>query len=205
VILPVSVAQGRHYEPSMMSLSLYVFPRSDRLSDRLLDDIRELLRRNRGIAATERDDFIMASSLAARDAVTATADTVRIIIVLLACWGVVVSLVGVLNSIFMSVVERAHEIGVSRAVGARKRDIARVFFVESTLVAFAGAVAGAAAGALAAAGLAGVLGTPATVDMPATVATIVGCTASGALCGVWPARAAARLEPVDALRREGLQ
>ncbi|MEM7246428.1 MAG: ABC transporter permease [Acidobacteriota bacterium] len=110
--------------------------------------------------------------------------------------------IGIMNVMLMTVVQRAGEIGLRRAVGARRRDVVQQFLLESALL----ATTGGALGLLLGVGLAAVLSARAgwlTVVSPATAALALGsAVTTGLLFGAWPAARAAALDPVEALRRE---
>jgi putative ABC transport system permease protein len=108
--------------------------------------------------------------------------------------------VGVANIMVISVLERRGEIGLRRALGARRRHIAAQFLLESTLLALAGGAAGIALGCLATVVAARIAGNPVAIPLPALVAGLGAALLVGALAGVYPAARASRLPPADALR-----
>ncbi|MBN1420873.1 MAG: FtsX-like permease family protein, partial [Planctomycetes bacterium] len=111
--------------------------------------------------------------------------------------------VGVMNIMLASVKERTREIGVRRAVGARRRDIALQFLVEAAVLTSVGGVLGVIAGEALIAAIGKFVPTlPAVTPMWARVFGFVGSTAVGLVFGFWPAVKAARLDPIEALRYE---
>jgi putative ABC transport system permease protein len=108
--------------------------------------------------------------------------------------------VGIANIMVISVLERRGEIGLRRALGARRRHVAVQFLLESTLLAAIGGVLGVGLGVLATAIAAGTAGNPVAVPASAPAAGLGAAVLIGALAGLYPAARAARLSPVDALR-----
>jgi putative ABC transport system permease protein len=124
--------------------------------------------------------------------------------VLLAVGGLalLISGIGVMNIMLAGVVERTHEIGVRRAFGARRRDIVTQFALEAIALCLAGGLAGVPLGVVLSATVALSAGWPVAISIGAIALALGLATAVGLLCGIQPARLAARLDPAAALRRE---
>jgi putative ABC transport system permease protein len=114
----------------------------------------------------------------------------------------VVGGIGIMNIMLVSVTERTREIGLRRAVGARRRDILVQFLIEAVTVSLAGGVLGIALGILASWSIAYFVGWPAPVQAGAVLPAFLFSGAVGVFFGFYPARRASRLNPIDALRYE---
>ena len=166
------------------------------------DDLRALLRQRHRVAANEADSVAIrniADIAAARDA---SARTLSSLLASVAAVSLLVGGIGVMNIMLVSVTERTREIGLRLAIGARRRDILAQFLIEAVVLALLGGAAGVAAGVGLSHALAELAGWPVLVQ-PGAIALAVGVSAlTGLFFGFWPARRAARLDPIAALRHE---
>ena len=172
------------------------------LLDKAVDEARDILRRRRGVKYSEPDNFSIQTSQQIVEQFQGIVGNIALALVVLSSIGLLVGGVGVMNIMLVSVTERTREIGVRKAIGARRRDIAWQFLFEAmTLTA-----AGGALGILIFGGLAQLIPVltsfEATVPLWAVLAGLTVATSIGLIFGVWPAIKAARLDPVDALRYE---
>ena len=110
--------------------------------------------------------------------------------------------IGVMNIMLVSVTERTSEIGLKKALGAKKRRIRRQFLTEAAVLTSLGGIAGVILGIVLAHGISASNGIPVAIDIPATVISVVFSMAIGIVFGLLPAIKAANLNPIDALRRE---
>jgi putative ABC transport system permease protein len=164
--------------------------------------VEEALRVARRLRPSEENDFELETS----DALVAFWKTLTAllfaVVPAIVSIGVVVGGIVIMNIMLMAVTERTHEIGVRKAVGARARDIERQFLVESIALATCGGIIGVAVGGALAALIKAATPLPAQVT-PWSVALALALGAVvGVLFGVYPARRAARLDPITALRAE---
>jgi putative ABC transport system permease protein len=166
------------------------------------DQIRQLFRQRHRVAANEPDSVQirnLAEIAATRDA---SARTLSTLLAAVAAVSLLVGGIGVMNIMLVSVTERTREIGLRLAVGARRRDILWQFLLEAVMLALLGGAAGVAAGIGVSHVMSSAAGWPVLVQWDA-VALAVGVSGlTGLFFGFWPARRAALLDPIQALRSE---
>ena len=168
-----------------------------------LEQSEEILRRRRNVKFGDPNNFDIKTAdkfIEQFDSITAMIGLVAIAI---SCLGLLVGGIGVMNIMLVSVTERTKEIGVRKAIGARRRDIVRQFLFEAMMLTFLGGVLGV----VLAAGISKLLmilipSIPATVPMWAVITGLTVSIGVGLIFGVWPARKASRLDPIECLRYE---
>ncbi|HKP85417.1 MAG TPA: ABC transporter permease [Blastocatellia bacterium] len=168
-----------------------------------LDQVEEILRRQRGVKYGEANNF----DLQTVDKLIKQFDSifamVGVIAIAISGIGLLVGGIGVMNIMLVSVTERTQEIGVRKAIGARAKDIVRQFLFEAMTLTFMGGILGVAL----AVGASYIImlifpSLPASIPMWAVTTGLTVSVAIGLVFGVWPARKAARLDPIEALRYE---
>jgi putative ABC transport system permease protein len=201
VFMPASVAE-QIYGSSVASSIILVRASHTREVGQVADDVRRTLRASRALGAEDDDDFIIQSQtelVASIETVTRAAE--RILLGLVA-FALLVAVIGVLNSVLTSVLERTPEIGLKRAVGATRAEIQLEVVRESLSIAIAGAAAGVTLGIVLAAGISASLDWP-VVTQWNTVFLAMSCALMFTLiASLWPAIRAGRLDPVAALHHE---
>jgi len=163
---------------------------------------REVLRGHRRLRPSQPDNFVMETSESALVSFNKTKQVMTIAGTALPAIGLIVGGMVIMNIMLVAVAERTREIGIRKSLGARRRDILSQFLVESATLSTLGALIGIALG------LAGAKLVEANTPLPAAVApwslvaaTLLG-TVVGIISGVYPARRASRLDPIEALRQE---
>ncbi|HJQ27432.1 MAG TPA: ABC transporter permease [Blastocatellia bacterium] len=193
---------GRKMSPRSEWILLNIRARTGKIHE-ALDQCEEILRRQRGVKYSDPNNF----DLQTVDKLVTQFDSIFAMIGLIAIAvsgvGLLVGGIGVMNIMLVSVTERTKEIGVRKAIGARGRDIVRQFLFEAMTLTFLGGVLGVAL-AVGASYLLMLIfpSLPATVPMWAVITGLSVSISIGLVFGVWPARKASRLDPIEALRYE---
>jgi putative ABC transport system permease protein len=166
------------------------------------DLITNLLRTRHGITATASDDFSIFDQAQLLDAATSISGTLTLLLGGIASISLLVGGIGIMNIMLVSVRERTREIGIRKALGAKARDILSQFLIEALTLSLIGGLIGIAFGLAVSALIGRVAGWGFSID-PGTmaIATLFSLVV-GVVFGVWPARQAARLDPIAALRYE---
>ena len=200
VYIPFRTAQK--VAPAKGYLLMIIRGRSGQVTE-ALSQSEEILRRRRGVKFGDPNNFDIKTAdkfIEQFDSITAMIGLVAIAI---SCLGLLVGGIGVMNIMLVSVTERTKEIGVRKAIGARRRDIVRQFLFEAMMLTFLGGVLGV----LLATGISKLImllipSLPATIPLWAVVTGLTVSIGVGLIFGVWPARKASRLDPIECLRYE---
>ena len=174
---------------------------SEDKSNAAIDEITKVLRRTHKIKPGQDDNFNIRSQQEWMETMSSTMDSITLILVVAAAFSLLVAGIGIMNIMLVSVTERTKEIGLRMSVGARGIDISRQFLIESILISLSGGVIGVILGYLASWG-AQALGLPATVPLWSVLVSFGVCAAIGLLFGYVPARKAAMMDPIEAIRYE---
>ncbi|MEX2584231.1 MAG: ABC transporter permease, partial [Gemmatimonadota bacterium] len=165
------------------------------------EEIRIILRESHGLGP-EDDDFTVRDQTDLASAASASTETMGMLLAAIASISLLVGGIGIMNIMLVSVTERTREIGIRMAIGARGKDVLTQFLVESIVMSLLGGLIGLGLGVAGAAVLGQVMGWSTEVS-PLTVAIAIGFSgAVGVFFGFYPARKAAALNPIEALRYE---
>jgi putative ABC transport system permease protein len=167
-----------------------------------VDEIRDLLRRKRRLASDKPDDFAIFTSDYFMDLWNKISGLIFILMFAVASVGLIVGGIGVMNIMLVSVTERTREIGVRKAIGAKRSNILAQFLIEAVTLSAVGGVIGVFFGSGLTLSLRYGLSFPAVLSIFWVVTALVLCALIGIVFGVYPAWKAARLDPVEALRYE---
>lgn len=167
------------------------------------DEIIGLLRRRRGVGPDKPNNFAISSSEEIARQFRQITGAIAIAVVVISSIGLLIGGVGVMNIMLMSVTERTREIGVRKAIGARRSDIIRQFLTEAITLTGAGGVIGVSLGVGISFSINALLPKlPSAVPLWSVVAAVIASMSVGLFFGIYPAMKASRLDPVEALRFE---
>lgn len=171
-----------------------------------IDDVKEqltlLLRERRKIAANEEDDFRVMDTRQISETLTSTTKILTMLLGAVAAVSLLVGGIGIMNIMLVSVTERTREIGIRLAIGALEREVLLQFLIEAVVLSSLGGLAGIALATGASIGLARLMGIPYIFDFGINLLSFLFSAAIGVIFGLFPARRAAGLNPIDALRHE---
>ncbi len=201
VLMPIRTFQRRVSGNSDVSM-IFVAIRDGLSTDRAKADIERLMRERRRISALEEDDFNVFDMKQIASVLTGITSVLTGLLSAVAAVSLLVGGIGIMNIMLVSVTERTHEIGIRLAVGARESQVLLQFLVEAIVLSLLGGLLGILLGlALAAIG-SNLLRVPFSPD-PLIVLMAFGFSAAvGVIFGYFPARRAARMHPIDALRHQ---
>jgi len=193
---------GRNYARDASVQTVMVKFASEEAINPGIEQARALLRQRHRLPEDQDDDFIIRNLTEIANTATQAATTLSWLLAAVAGVSLLVGGIGIMNIMLVSVTERTREIGLRLAVGARQRDVLSQFLIEATTLATIGGAVGVALGIGAALAIASIAGWPSVVSVQ-TILIAVGVSGLiGVFFGFYPARQAARLDPIEALRRE---
>ena len=164
--------------------------------------ITDLLRQRHKLSASEADDFTVRNMTDVADAANATSKTMTILLACIAGVSLMVGGIGIMNIMLVSVTERTREIGIRMAIGARSSAVRSQFLIESIVLSLTGGMIGIVLGVIVSLAIPKMLGWPTLVSTMAIIGSVVFSAAVGIFFGYYPARKAAALDPIEALRYE---
>jgi putative ABC transport system permease protein len=183
-----------------MTLTVDLAPQPS--EDRIIDAIETVMRRRHGIRHEDDEDFTVTRRQDVADNLRQLVGGANRLVWILVLWSLSIAAFGIANAVLTSVVERVPEIGIQRAVGARRAHIRLEFLIEGSAIGITGALAGIACGVASSALVGSILGLPPAVSKSAIFGAFASALCLGATAAAWPASYAARLEPAAAIRHD---
>src|SRR5215213_3020019 len=193
---------GRNYAKDGSVGSIFVKFADESDIEPGIESMTHLLRQRHRVMGEQEDDFSIRNLTEIANTASASANTLSMLLAAVAAVSLLVGGIGIMNIMLVSVTERTREIGLRLAVGARPRDIRGQFLIEATTLATIGGALGVALGVGAAHAIARAAGWPSLVAAEAIVIAVAFSALVGIFFGFYPAQRAARLDPIEALRRE---
>jgi macrolide transport system ATP-binding/permease protein len=200
-VIPVTTALYRVFG-SIYVDQIDVEVNDQSMVDAAIDDMKTLLRKRAGIKSDKEDTFEIRDMAEMRKTMQSTTQTMSLLLGAVAAISLVVGGVGVMNIMLVSVRERTREIGLRKAIGARRKDILVQFLVEAVMMTFCGGCIGIALGVSVSLLITAIASWAVKISLSTVFGAALFSVAIGVGFGLWPAVLASRLNPIEALRYE---
>lgn len=201
VIIPLTTAQNR-----MMGIThvqrITVQAENENVINDVQAEVEQVLRTRHKIKDGDYDDFTISNMAAIMDTMMATANSITLLLGCIAAISLLVGGIGIMNIMLVSVTERTREIGIRKALGATYNNILLQFLIEAMVIGVVGGFLGVVIGVIASYGISTIAGWNTVISWWAIVVAVVFSVGIGLFFGIYPARKAALLDPIDALRYE---
>ncbi len=172
------------------------------MTDLAIEDISSLLRTSHRLKDTDEDNFTIRSQQEMAEMMNTTSDLMTTLLLCVACISLIVGGIGIMNIMYVSVTERTKEIGLRMSVGARGVDILSQFLIEAILLSVTGGLIGILFGIGASVAVNVFAQWPIYIQPWSVILSFAVCTATGVFFGWYPAKKAAQLDPIEAIRYE---
>lgn len=200
IIAPYTTVMKRIAAQTYFS-SILLSAVSEEKSEAAIEEITHILRKSHKIKGEQPDNFNIRSQQEWMETMSSTMDSITLILVVAAAFSLLVAGIGIMNIMLVSVTERTKEIGLRMSVGARGRDISRQFLLESIMISMSGGLIGVGLG-YTLGWLATMVGLPCSVPLWSVLLSFGVCAFIGLVFGYVPARKAAMMDPIEAIRYE---
>jgi putative ABC transport system permease protein len=201
VIAPFNTVQVRMLTVQYIQ-SIMVSATSEKMIPEATDEITQVLKERHRLGPSEDPDFSIRSQADIASMATATSSILTALLASIASISLLVGGIGIMNIMLVSVTERTREIGIRMGVGARGRDVLLQFLIEALMISLIGGLIGIGMGVAASGVIAKIMSWPVTITVQSIILSFIFSTAIGIFFGWYPARKAASLNPIDALRYE---
>lgn len=201
LIAPYTTVQRRFLAIDYIQ-AIYTSAASEERTTAAIDELTEVMRKQHKILKPEDDDFRVMSQSELVKTFTSISDILTTLLGAIAGISLLVGGIGIMNIMYVSVTERTREIGLRMSIGGKGRDILMQFLIESTMLSVSGGIIGILFGYLISAVVGSLMGWPVVIMTQSVVVSFLVCSAIGIFFGWYPAKKAAGLNPIDALRYE---
>ena len=201
VLAPYSTVMKRLLAVTYLQ-GIFASALSEVMTDYATAEITEILRRQHKLKDTDEDDFDIRSQQELSNMLNTTTDLMTTLLACIAGISLVVGGIGIMNIMYVSVTERTKEIGLRMSVGARGIDILAQFLIEAILISITGGIIGVIVGCGASFAVKWIAHWPVYIQPWSVVLSFAVCTVTGVFFGWYPAKKAADLDPIEALRYE---
>ena len=201
VVMPIAAVQ-RRLTGNLNVATLLVSMADGADTEAVKADITQLLRERRKLAEADENNFNVLDTQQLAQTLSGTTQVMTALLGAVAAVSLLVGGIGIMNIMLVSVTERTREIGIRLAIGALGREVLLQFLIEAVVLAALGGLLGIAIATAASVGLTGVMGVPYAFDPAINLLAFGFAAAIGVVFGYFPARRAARLDPIEALRHE---
>lgn len=182
--------------------SIFCSAKTEKMTQKAVREVSELLRQNHKLRDGEENDFTVRSQEELSSMMTSTMDMMTLLLACIAGISLLVGGIGIMNIMYVSVTERTKEIGLRMSVGARGIDILSQFLIEAILISVTGGIIGVIIGVGASYICKMIAGWPIFIQPFSVVLSFLVCTVTGVFFGWYPAKRAADLDPIEAIRYE---
>ena len=201
VLAPYSTVMKRLLAQTYLQ-GIFASALSEGMTDYATEEISELLRRNHKLKEGDEDDFSIRSQEELSSMLNTTTDLMTTLLASIAAISLVVGGIGIMNIMYVSVTERTREIGLRMSVGARGIDILSQFLIEAVLISITGGLIGVLLGCGLSFVVKAMAGWPVFIQPWSVLLSFAVCTFTGVFFGWYPAKKAAQLDPIEAIRYE---
>lgn len=201
VLAPYSTVMKRLLAQTYLS-GIFASALTEDMTDEAVDEITTILRREHNLKETDDDDFTIRTQQELSSMLNTTTDLMTTLLACIAGISLVVGGIGIMNIMYVSVTERTREIGLRMSVGARGVDILSQFLIEAILISITGGLIGVIIGCGASFMIKTIAHWPVFIQPWSVLLSFLVCTVTGVFFGWYPAKKAADLDPIDALRYE---
>ncbi|MBR4535424.1 MAG: ABC transporter permease [Bacteroidales bacterium] len=201
VLAPYTTVQKRFMAITHFNM-LFASATSEEESELAATEITYILRANHKIAEGEEDDFDIRTQEELLSTMSSVTQMLTMLLAAIASISLIVGGIGIMNIMYVTVTERTKEIGLRMAIGAQNRDIMLQFLSESVILSLIGGVIGIILGLILSYALSHILSWPYVVSQTAILVSFLVCAATGIFFGWYPAKKAANMDPIAALRYE---